>query len=124
MWGLAFKPQTDDVRDAPSIDIAKTLLTAGAEVTGFDPEAWDTFQTEVPEIDIVMDMYAALDHADALVICTEWAEFSTPNFSKMQSMLKNPVIFDGRNIYSHVDMEKYGFQYYSVGRPTLEICQI
>ena len=124
IWGLAFKPQTDDVRDAPSIDIAKTLLTAGAEVTGYDPEAWETFQREVPEIEIAMDMYATIDGADALVICTEWAEFSTPDFSKMQSMLKTPVIFDGRNMYSHDDMEKFGFHYYSVGRPTLEICHI
>jgi UDPglucose 6-dehydrogenase len=124
IWGLAFKPQTDDVRDAPSIDIAKTLLAAGAEVTGFDPEAWETFQREVPEIDIAMDMYATLDGADALVICTEWSEFSAPDFSRVQSMLKTPVIFDGRNIYSHSDMERYGFHYYSVGRPTLEICHI
>jgi UDPglucose 6-dehydrogenase len=124
IWGLAFKPQTDDVRDAPSIDIANKLLAAGAEVTGFDPEAWETFQREVPEIVISMDMYAALDGADALVICTEWSEFSAPDFSRIQSLLKTPVIFDGRNIYSHSDMKKYGFYYYSVGRPTLEICPI
>lgn len=122
IWGLAFKPRTDDVRDAPAIDIAKTLLAAGAEVTGFDPEACETFQAEVSDIDIAMDMYAPLDQADALVICTEWAEFSAPDFTKVLKMLKYPVIFDGRNMYSHGDMEKYGFHYYSVGRPTLEIC--
>lgn len=122
IWGLAFKPQTDDVRDAPAIDIAKTLLAAGAEVTGFDPEACDTFQAEVPAIDIATDMYATLDQADALVICTEWSEFSAPDFARVRTMLKHPVIFDGRNMYSHSDMDKYGFHYYSVGRPTLEIC--
>ena len=124
IWGLAFKPQTDDVRDAPSIDIVKTLLTAGAVVTGFDPVAWETFQREVPEIEIAMDMYSGLDGADALVICTEWSEFSAPDFSRVQSMLKTPVIFDGRNMYSHDEMEKFGFHYYSVGRPTLEVCHI
>ena len=122
LWGLAFKPRTDDVRDAPSIDIAKTLLDAGAEVTGFDPEAWETFQAEVPEVQIAMDMYGALDGADAVVICTEWAEFSAPDFTRVFSLLNSPVIFDGRNMYIRSEMAKHGFHYYSVGRPTLEIC--
>ena len=122
MWGLAFKPRTDDVRDAPSIDIAKTLLDAGAEVIGFDPEAWETFQSEVPDVTIAMDMYAALDQADAVVICTEWAEFSAPDFSRVLSLLRAPVIFDGRNMYPCSEMEKLGFNYYSVGRPTVKIC--
>ncbi len=122
LWGLAFKPQTDDVRDAPSIDIAKTLLAAGAQVTGFDPEAWDTFQSEVPDVHISMDMYDAINQADALVICTEWAEFSTPDFARMLSLLSSPVLFDGRNMYNREEMSKFGFHHYSVGRPTLEIC--
>ena len=122
LWGLAFKPNTDDVRDAPSIDIAKTLLNAGAEVTGFDPEAWETFGSEVPEVSIVSDMYEATKGADALIICTEWAEFSSPNFSTLKLNLNEPVIFDGRNMYARTEMAKHGFHYYSVGRPTLEIC--
>jgi UDPglucose 6-dehydrogenase len=110
------------VRDAPAIDIARTLLSAGAEVTGFDPEAWETFQQEVPDIEIAMDMYSALDGADAVVICTEWAQFSAPAFEQVKALLNSQVIFDGRNIYTPEDMRELGFQYYSVGRPTMEIC--
>ncbi len=121
LWGLAFKPNTDDVRDAPSIDIAKTLIAAGAEVTGFDPEAWETFGEEVPEIDISKDMYEVTQGADALIICTEWAEFSSPNFSRLKSLLREPVIFDGRNLYVRSEMMQHGFNYYSVGRPTVEL---
>ena len=121
LWGLAFKPNTDDVRDAPSIDIAKTLLAAGAEVTGFDPEASVTFADEVPELTVAKDMYEGAKDADALIICTEWSEFSSPDFSKLKAMLKEPVIFDGRNLYRRSEMEKHGFNYYSVGRPSVEI---
>ena len=106
--------------DAPSIEIARTLLDADAEVTGFDPEAWKTFQTEVPEVTIALDMYDAIDQADAIVICTEWAEFCAPDFSKVLSLLKTPTIFDGRNMYACEEMSKLGFNYYSVGRPTIK----
>jgi UDPglucose 6-dehydrogenase len=120
MWGLAFKPRTDDVRDAPSIDIARRLLDAGAVVTGFDPEASETFSAEVPEICIAKDMYEAAKNADAIVICTEWAEFSSPDFATLKSILNAPIIFDGRNLYSRDKMNSLGFTYYSVGRPTVE----
>ncbi|MGY8753970.1 MAG: UDP-glucose dehydrogenase family protein, partial [Phycisphaerales bacterium] len=120
MWGLAFKPRTDDVRDAPSIDIARRLLDAGAVVTGFDPEASETFCAEVPEICIAKDMYEAAKNADAIVICTEWAEFSSPDFATLKSILNAPIIFDGRNLYSRDKMNSLGFTYYSVGRPTVE----
>jgi UDPglucose 6-dehydrogenase len=120
IWGLAFKPQTDDVRDAPSIDIANALLKAGAEVVGFDPEASDTFSAVVPDVLIEKDMYKATKDANALIICTEWAEFSSPDFSILQSYLIDSVIFDGRNLYSRDMMAKLGFTYYSVGRPTVE----
>lgn len=120
MWGLAFKPRTDDVRDAPSIDIARRLLDAGAVVTGFDPEASKTFSSEVPEICIAKDMYEAAKNADAIVICTEWAEFSSPDFTTLKSILNAPLIFDGRNLYSRDKMNSLGFTYYSVGRPTVE----
>ncbi|MBL6997541.1 MAG: UDP-glucose/GDP-mannose dehydrogenase family protein [Phycisphaerales bacterium] len=121
LWGLAFKPNTDDVRDAPSIDIAKTLIEAGAEVTGFDPEAWETFRHEVPEVEIFKDMYDAANQADALVICTEWSEFSSPDFARLKTILNDPVVFDGRNLYKRNEMASYGFNYYSVGRPTVEL---
>ena len=118
---MAFKPRTDDVRDAPSIDIAKALLAQGAEVTGFDPEASKTFAAEVPEVRIVTDMYEATENADAVVVCTEWAEFSSPDFTKLKMILNEPTVFDGRNLYSRDKMAKLGFNYYSVGRPTVEI---
>jgi len=120
LWGLAFKPNTDDVRDAPSIDIAKALLNAGAKVSGFDPEAGSTFSSEVASVDIISDMYEAATDADALIICTEWSEFSTPDFKKLKTSLNKPVIFDGRNLYARNEMAKHGFHYYSVGRPTIE----
>ena len=120
LWGLAFKPNTDDVRDAPSIDIAKALLNAGAKVSGFDPEAGSTFSSEVTSVDIISDMYEAATDADALIICTEWSEFSTPDFKKLKTSLNKPVIFDGRNLYARNEMAKHGFHYYSVGRPTIE----
>ncbi len=121
LWGLAFKPNTDDVRDAPSIDIAKTLIEAGAQVSGFDPEACGTFHDEVPEVEIFKDMYEAANQSDALVICTEWAEFSSPNFDRLKSLLNEPVVFDGRNLYKRNEMANRGFNYYSVGRPTVEL---
>lgn len=124
MWGLSFKPGTDDVRDAPAIDIARTLISAGASVIGFDPAASRTFQSEVPEVEIVSDMYEAIEQADSLVICTQWDEFRTPDFSQIKSMLREPVIFDGRNIYTRAEMLKHGFTYYSVGRPTVELITV
>lgn len=119
MWGLAFKPMTDDIRDAPSIDIARAMLDAGATIEAYDAEASANFKTLVPEVSIVHDMHKAAQHADALVICTEWSEFSTPHFEQLKNSMKSPVIFDGRNIYSQDVMKKHGFHYYSVGRPTI-----
>jgi len=119
MWGLAFKPMTDDIRDAPSIDIARAILEAGATIEAYDAEASANFKTIVPEVSIMHDMYEAARHADALVICTEWPEFSTPHFEQLKNSMKSPVIFDGRNIYSQEVMKKHGFHYYSVGRPTI-----
>ena len=117
LWGLAFKPQTDDVRDAPSIDIAKTLSNAGATISAYDPEASETFLREFPDVQIASDMYVAIDDADALIICTEWKEFHEPDFDKMKQHMKEPVIFDGRNLYTTERMQQYNFQYFSVGRP-------
>jgi UDPglucose 6-dehydrogenase len=119
MWGLAFKPQTDDVRDAPSIDIAKTLIGLGATITAFDPEASDTFLKECADVQIANDMYDATENADALVICTEWKQFLAPDFDMMKQRMNDPVIFDGRNLYALEDMKNRGFQYFSVGRPDI-----
>ena len=119
MWGLSFKPQTDDIRDAPSIDIAKTMLDAGASITAYDAEASANFKNEVPKVTIASDMYEAVKDADAIVVCTEWSEFSAPDFDRLKNLLNAPVIFDGRNIYSQSTMKKHNFHYYSVGRPTI-----
>ena len=116
IWGLAFKPNTDDVREAPAHTIITSLLEHGATITAFDPIARETFSQYGLDIKIVEDMYEALPEADALVVCTEWPEFRTPDFTRMKSTLKNPVAFDGRNIWDHDDMTNDGWMYYSVGR--------
>ena len=118
MWGLAFKPRTDDVRDAPSIDIARKLIDCGATVVGFDPEAGDNFKAEVPAIELANDMYTATTQSDALVVCTEWPEFGMCDLNKVKGLLQEPLIFDGRNIFDENSMAEQGFTYYSVGRPT------
>ncbi len=119
VWGLAFKPNTDDVREAPAHVIIRDLLAAGASVTAFDPEAIETTRQVLGDsIDYVTNDYDALDDADCLVICTEWHEFRQPNFEKVQSRLKNPVVFDGRNLYDPEDLSAKGFEYFSIGRPS------
>lgn len=124
VWGLAFKPKTDDVREAPALTLCKGLLEMGAKVQAFDPEANHTFEQkfgEHPGIKYCDTNYAALNGADCLVICTEWNEFRNPNFSKVKSMLKQAVVFDGRNIYNADDMRKNGFCYFSIGRPAVGV---
>ncbi|MCH2135673.1 MAG: UDP-glucose/GDP-mannose dehydrogenase family protein [Phycisphaerales bacterium] len=115
-WGLAFKPRTDDVREAPAKTIIEGLLERGATVTAFDPIAEETFKAYGLDINYVQDMYEACSGADALVVCTEWSEFRQPEFSQMQAQLKEPVIFDGRNVYHDMALHEKGFVYYSVGR--------
>ncbi len=118
LWGLAFKPNTDDVREAPAHQIIQALLEAGAEVAAFDPEAMDTTRAVFGDAIIyVDDAYGALDAADVLVICTEWHEFRRPDFDRMKRLLKQPLIFDGRNVYDPHRMAEYGFAYHSIGRP-------
>ena len=119
MWGLAFKPQTDDIRDAPSIDIARAMIKAGATIAAYDAEASENFKEAVPEAEMKKDMYAATEGADALIICTEWAEFSAPDFARLTLSLASPVLFDGRNMYTRDAMATHGFHYYSVGRSTV-----
>ena len=117
IWGLAFKPETDDVREAPAIDVINALLEHGAEIEAFDPEAMPNIKKKFGKaISFGDHMYAPIENADALVICTEWSIFRSPNFEKVKSLLKQPVIFDGRNLYNTQDMEREGFAYTSIGR--------
>lgn len=117
VWGIAFKPRTDDVREAPSITIMRHLLDAGATVKAHDPVAHETCREELGEsISYEDDPRATLDGADALVICTDWDEFKHPDFDDMKSRMKSAVIFDGRNLYRRETMLEHGFAYYSVGR--------
>ncbi len=120
VWGLAFKPNTDDVREAPSHVVIRRLLDAGAEVSAFDPEAIATTRAVLGDaIKYAQDDYSALEGADALVICTEWHEFRRPDFDKVLKLLKRPLIFDGRNLYAEDTMKEYGFEYHSIGRPVV-----
>ncbi len=118
VWGLAFKPNTDDVREAPSHVVIDDLLAGGASVAAFDPEAVDTTRTVFGDrIAYSRDAYDVLQGADALVICTEWNEFRRPEFERVHELLRQPVIFDGRNLYDPEEMSELGFEYHSIGRP-------
>jgi len=117
LWGLAFKPRTDDMREAPAIPIIERLLAAGAGVRAYDPEAAPTARRIFGDrIALCEKSYDALAGADALAIVTEWNEFREPDFGKMRAQLKSPVVFDGRNIYSPEQMRALGFTYFSIGR--------
>ncbi len=119
VWGLAFKPNTDDIREAPALKIINLLLNNGAKVKAYDPEAMETVQKWYPELPVeyAENPYNALQDADALLLITEWNEFRTPNFEKIKSLLKEPVIFDGRNVYDTDRLSELGFDYFSIGRP-------
>lgn len=122
VWGLAFKPKTDDVREAPALTICSELVKRGARVRVYDPEANDTFKEKFgahSNLECIKDNYEALKGADALIVCTEWNAFRQPNFKRIKQELVKPVVFDGRNIYDIADMRSYGFTYYSVGRPSV-----
>jgi UDPglucose 6-dehydrogenase len=119
LWGLAFKPDTDDIREAPALEIINDLLASGAKVQAFDPEARDNVKkmyASEKKLTIVDDEYDALKQADALLIATEWGEFKSPDFNKVKKLLRKPVIFDGRNIYNPAQMQAEGFEYISIGR--------
>lgn len=121
LWGLAFKPDTDDIREAPALYIINELVEAGATVCAYDPEAMMNVKKLLGDrIDFASDQYEALADADALLIATEWSLFRTPDFERVASMLKNKVIFDGRNLYSLDQMRELGFYYSSIGRETVK----
>jgi UDPglucose 6-dehydrogenase len=117
VWGLAFKPRTDDMRDAPAITVIESLLEAGAEVHAFDPEATaEAKKLFGDRIRCASRNYDALEGAAALLILTEWNEFRRPDFARIKRLLKEPVIFDGRNIFEPKELQRRGFKYYSIGR--------
>ena len=121
MWGLAFKPYTDDIREAPSLYNIDALLGLGASVSAYDPEAMGHVKNILGDkITFTKNPYEALEGADALFIVTEWPQFRTPDFDRMDSLLKNKVIFDGRNLYELNQMAELGYTYYSIGRQTIK----
>ena len=120
IWGLSFKPNTDDIREAPVLTIIEALLQEGAVIAAFDPEAMKNVKNLMGDkIKFADSQYEALRDADGLIIATEWSEFRTPDFDKMSSLLKNKVIFDGRNLFDLSSMKEKGYHYISIGRKTV-----
>jgi UDPglucose 6-dehydrogenase len=120
LWGLAFKPDTDDIREAPALYLIDKLINAGATITAFDPEAMENIKSEIGDkIKYASNQYEAVENADALLIATEWSVFRNPDFSALSSSLKEPIIFDGRNLFELEDMKNKGFFYSSIGRQTI-----
>ena len=121
MWGLSFKPETDDIREAPSLYMIDKLLAEGAKVVAFDPEAMPNVKGRIGNsIQYAQQALDALDGADCLLICTEWAVFRNPDFAAMEARMKGKVIFDGRNLYNNAKMARAGWTYRSIGRPSLQ----
>lgn len=119
LWGLAFKPNTDDIREAPALVVIRKLLAAGASVFAYDPIATENTQKEVeshPNLHFCKNIWDTLDQSDALFIMTEWREFWSPDFERMASVMRSAIIFDGRNIYKPSTVGDYGFEYYGIGR--------
>ncbi|WP_421232795.1 UDP-glucose dehydrogenase family protein [Aeromonas jandaei] len=127
LWGLAFKPGTDDMREAPSRPLLAAIWAAGGRVQAFDPKAMARARElygERPDLQFCAAQEDALEGADALLICTEWQSFRVPDFARMKSLLANPVIIDGRNLYDPVRLHQQGFCYYAIGRPHLPLAQV
>jgi UDPglucose 6-dehydrogenase len=118
-WGVAFKPRTDDIRQAPSIALMERAIKAGARVRAFDPVALEHLAREMTSVEIATDMYQCLEGADALVVCTEWSDFRSPDWDRVKELLSAPLIFDGRNLYRAHSMQEHGFDYVSIGRATV-----
>lgn len=119
IWGLSFKPETDDCREASSLVLIKALVKQGAKIKAYDPKAMKQakfyLKNELESVEFTSDKYQALKKADALVLVTEWKEFRSPDFTQMKSLLKNPIIFDGRNIYHNLHLKNLGFEYHQIG---------
>jgi UDPglucose 6-dehydrogenase len=119
VWGLAFKPKTDDMREAPSLEIIEGLAGKGARIQATDPVAMEVARKILGErVKLCEDPYETLEGADALCVVTEWNEFRRPDFERMKRLMKQPVIFDGRNIFDPLAMRSRGFVYYGIGRPS------
>jgi len=117
LWGLAFKPNTDDIREAPALSIIDALIKAGATITAYDPEAMPNVKAQIGDkIQFAESQYQALQKADALIIATEWSEFRTPDFGRMEKEIKHKIIFDGRNLFDVYKMRELGYHYESIGR--------
>lgn len=117
LWGLAFKPDTDDIREAPALYMIKALKAEGATIAAFDPEAMENVKRVIgDDVSYTTNEYEALQDADALLICTEWGIFRNPDFDKMATLLKDKVVFDGRNLFDVEEMNAKGYSYYSIGR--------
>jgi UDPglucose 6-dehydrogenase len=120
IWGLAFKPYTDDIREAPALYNIEALLELGCKINVYDPEAMPNVKAILgDQVTFSKNPYEAIDQADALLIVTEWPQFRTPDFERMETLLKNKVIFDGRNLYETSQMRDLGYTYYSIGRQTV-----
>ena len=120
VWGLAFKPDTDDIREAPALYLINKLVESGAVITAFDPEAMENVRTQIGDkIKYAENEYDALKEADALIICTEWSIFRNPDFSRIKAEMKGNALFDGRNLFDLEDMESKGFCYFSIGRKAI-----
>jgi UDPglucose 6-dehydrogenase len=117
IWGLAFKPRTDDMREAPAVSIIEGLLAGGAAVRAYDPKAMEQARRFLGDrIQFCKRSYDAVEGADALVVATEWNEFREPDFARVRSLMRNPAVFDGRNIYNPQVMREMGFHYQGIGR--------
>jgi UDPglucose 6-dehydrogenase len=117
LWGLAFKPNTDDIREAPALSIIDALTTMGATITAYDPEAMPNVKAQIGDkIKYAGNQYEALTGADFLIIATEWSEFRTPDFERIEKEIKNKIIFDGRNLFEVSKMKELGYHYESIGR--------
>ena len=120
VWGLAFKPETDDMREAPAIYIIKELVKRGDKVHAYDPKAMEEAQhfylKDVENVSYFNSKYETLKNADAMILLTEWKEFRSPDFEELKVQLKAPIIFDGRNQYNHSSLQKKGFEYHQIGK--------
>ena len=120
VWGLAFKPGTDDMREAPAISVIKELVKRGASILAYDPKAMDEakhlYLKHVKNLSYVDAKYKVLEKASALILLTEWKEFRSPDFEEIKSQLISPIIFDGRNQYRIFNLEAQGFEYYQIGK--------
>ena len=120
IWGLAFKPETDDMREAPAIYIIKELVKRGAKINAYDPKAMEEAQhfylKDIKEVTYFNSKYETLKNADAMILLTEWKEFRSPDFEELKQQLKQPIVFDGRNQYNDERMKQNGFEYFQIGK--------